>query len=46
MADILHTAYRYQLNRPWLIQSLRRWPGVYDANMVARKTYRFQMAYT
>ncbi|WP_205905399.1 hypothetical protein [Collimonas pratensis] len=46
MADILHTAYRYQLNRPWLIQSLRRWPGIYDANMVARKTYRFQMAYT
>jgi len=46
MADILHIAYRYNLNRPWLVHSLRRWPGIYDANMVARKTYRFQIVTT
>ncbi|WP_041742650.1 hypothetical protein [Collimonas fungivorans] len=46
MADILHTANRYNLNRPWLIQSLRRWPGICDHKTAARKTYRFQTIYT
>jgi len=42
MADVLFTANRYNLNRPWLISSLVQWPGIYDSKVqvIVRNMYR------
>ena len=42
IADVLFTANRFNLNRPWLISSLQRWPGIYNRKAVGRKMYRFR----
>jgi len=46
IADVLFTANRYDLNRPWLISILQRWPGIYDQEVSARSMFRFQAAIT
>lgn len=40
MADVIFTANRHGLNRPWLVSSLCSWPGIYDARAVVRNKYR------
>lgn len=44
IADVISTANRYNLNRPWLISGLHRWPGVYNPKAVGRNMYRFHSA--
>ena len=44
IADVMFTANRYSLNRPWLISSLHRWPGIYNPKTVGRSMYRFHTA--
>ncbi len=41
LSDVIFTANKYNLNRPWLITSLHRWPGIYSSNAVAKHMYRF-----
>jgi hypothetical protein len=36
MADVLATATKYRLGRPWLAASLQRWPGIHKPEMAAR----------
>lgn len=43
MGDVLLTAHKYGINRPWLTDNLRRWPGVYDRNVGHRRTYRHRV---
>jgi hypothetical protein len=45
LSDVIYTATRYQLNRPWLTPNLHRWPGIYDAAVPARRMYRYQAAH-
>ncbi|AMO98116.1 hypothetical protein CAter282_0159 [Collimonas arenae] len=45
ISDILSTAHRYNLNRPWLIQNLYRSPEIYASRAPARKAYRSQAVY-
>lgn len=40
LADVIFTATRYKLNRPWLTSSLQRWPGIYNSQEIARSTYQ------
>lgn len=42
IADVLITANRYNLNRPWLTPNLLRWQGIYNPNVTARNIYRYQ----
>lgn len=42
LSDVIFTANRYNLNRPWLTANLHRWHGIYDQKAVGRKMYRFQ----
>ena len=44
IADVISTANRYSLNRPWLISSLHRWPGIFNRKTVGRNMYRFHTA--
>lgn len=44
ISDVIFTANKYNLNRPWLASSLNRWPGVYNPSAVARNMYRFHAA--
>jgi hypothetical protein len=44
LADVLAAANRYDLNRPWLMEMLHRWPGIYMSRAIARNTYRYQAA--
>ncbi len=39
--DVMFTARKYNLDRPWLISSLHRWPGVYNPKVIAKNMYRF-----
>ena len=41
IADVLLTANKYWLNRPWLVVTLHRWPGIYQRGRAGRNTYRF-----
>ena len=41
LSDVIFTATRYNLNRPWLISSLHRWPGIYNPQAIARNGYRY-----
>mgnify|MGYP001332592200 CR=1 FL=1 len=42
IADVLFTAQRYGLSRPWLVPIFYRYPGIYDAKSIARGMYRYQ----
>lgn len=42
LADVLLTANKYGINRPWLADNLRRWPGIYNSNVAHRHAYRYQ----
>jgi hypothetical protein len=44
LADVLVTANRHALNRPWLMEVLHRWPGIYKERQVARGAYRYSAA--
>lgn len=44
LANVLATANRYNLNRPWLMENLHRWPGIYSQQAIARNMYRLQAA--
>lgn len=39
-SEVILTANKYGLNRPWLASKLQQWPGVYDCKAVGRTTYR------
>lgn len=41
LTDVLVTALRTGLNRPWMTPTLQRYPGLYDAKATARHMYRF-----
>ncbi|AKJ32223.1 hypothetical protein [Caldimonas brevitalea] len=43
LADVLLHAAQHRLHRPWLISSLQRWPGLYDAQVSDRHLYRYQL---
>lgn len=42
IADALFTASMYNLNRPWLVATFQRFPGLYDTKTVARSLYRYR----
>lgn len=42
LSDVIFTANRFNLNRPWLIANLQRWHGIYNQKAVGRKMYRLQ----
>jgi hypothetical protein len=44
IADVLITATQYNLNRPWLLTTLQRYPGLYDGKALAREMDRYQAA--
>lgn len=44
MMDAISAANRYNLNRPWVISSIQRWPGIYNGEAGARNMYRYQAA--
>lgn len=46
IAEVLSTAHRYGLSRPWLIPMLYKCPGIYNANVIARDMYRYQAVIT
>lgn len=39
LADVVHTAKQYQLDRKWLPATLQRWPGLYDSKLVASRNH-------
>lgn len=41
LVDVLATADRHNLNRPWLVEVLHRWPGIYVSREVARGNYHY-----
>jgi hypothetical protein len=41
LSDVISTADKHNLNRPWLIPNLQRWPGIYDSSVASRSTYRY-----
>ena len=45
ISDVIFTANKYNLNRPWLISSLYRLPGITNSTVVARDMYRYQAAF-
>ena len=40
LADVLSEAAKWKLKRPWLKPMLNRLPGVFDADVAARKYYK------
>lgn len=44
IVDVLSTATRHDLSRPWLVTLFHRWPGIYDTGASARNMYRYQVA--
>lgn len=42
IADVLITANRYNLHRPWLTANLPRWQAIYNPNFRGRNIYRYQ----
>lgn len=40
LADVLHEASKWKLNRPWLTSLFHRTPAIYDASVPGRKYYR------
>lgn len=42
LSDVIFTANKFNLNRPWLIANLQRWSGIYNQKAVGREMYRFQ----
>lgn len=44
ISDVLFTANRYNLNRPWLFPMLVRSPGLYRKERLAKITSRFELA--
>ena len=45
ISDVIFTANRYKLNRPWLMFSLSRWPGIYNDTVSARDRYRYHAVF-
>ena len=43
LADVLATAHRYELDRPWLELTLRHWRTIYDTRALARDLTRSRM---
>lgn len=39
LSDVLVTANKYRLSRPWLGELFRRWPGIYKPGFASRNTY-------
>ena len=44
LADVLAVANRHDLNRPWLMEVMHRWLGIYKERQVARGAYRYSAA--
>ncbi|NMF87310.1 hypothetical protein [Aromatoleum petrolei] len=44
IADVIFTACRHNLDRPWLVTTLQRYPDLYEKRTVARDMYRYQAA--
>ena len=43
ISDVLETASRYELDRPWLEATLRQWRAIYDARAMRRDLTRSRM---
>jgi hypothetical protein len=41
IADVLFSATRNEINRPWLITLLHHYPGIYSPQVTARDMYRY-----
>jgi hypothetical protein len=39
LSDVFATVSRYHFSRPWLINVLQRWPGIYKPGFASRATY-------
>jgi len=44
LADVLAIANRHDLNRPWLMEVMHRWPEIYKERQIARGSYRYSAA--
>lgn len=40
IADVVMTANRHGLNRPWLVSTLYRWPAIYSRNGTRVQNYK------
>jgi hypothetical protein len=43
LSDVLMTARRYELDRPWLEPTLRQWHAIYDSGALSRDLTRLRM---
>jgi hypothetical protein len=39
LSEVFATVSRYHFSRPWLIDVLQRWPGIYKPRFASRATY-------
>jgi hypothetical protein len=39
LSDVLVTVNKYHFSRPWLLDVLRRWPGIYKPRFASRNAY-------
>lgn len=44
LSDVLLAANKYHVNRPWLVTTLRQWPGIYNRATTGRTLYCYQAA--
>ncbi|HPR06580.1 MAG TPA: hypothetical protein PK620_17175 [Denitromonas sp.] len=44
IGEVLFCANQRGLYRPWLTETLQRYPGIYKADVASRSTYRFHAA--
>jgi hypothetical protein len=46
LSDVLVTASKHDLYRPWLIEIFCHWPGIYKPAVASRKSYRLYATMT